>query len=85
MGTGDGYGDRWWLWGQVVALGTGSGFGGTVALGAQWPQVVAWGGRKMAMGTGSGYGDRWWLWGQMVALGAPWWPHVVALGTPWWL
>ena len=49
-------------------MGTGSGFGGTVALGTPWwPQVVALGVRR-------------WLWGQVAALGAPWWPHVVALG-----
>ena len=70
MGTGDGYGDRWWLWGQAVALG------------AQWPQVVAWGGQKMAMGTAGGFGDRWWLWGH---LGGPmWWlwgDQEMAMGT----
>ena len=49
-------------------MGTGSGFGGTVALGTPWwPQVVALGVRR-------------WLWGQVAALGAPWWPQVVAFG-----
>ena len=43
-GSGDGYGDRWWLWGH-------SGFGGTlVAPGGDF------GGQEMALGTGSGFG-----------------------------
>ena len=98
-GSGDGYGDRWclwghggfgdtlvvpgggsggvrrWLWGQVVALGTGSGYG------AQWPHVVALGGSE------DGYGDRQWLWGHggfgdtLVAPGGGFGGQEMAMGT----
>ena len=54
LGTGGGFGDRWWLWGHgvfgdMVALGTGNAFGGTVAL-----RTNGGSGDTVALRTGGG-------------------------------